>query len=224
MEPCQKRGTAESVATALNDGLIPGRVVGIGLSHTGTSTLNKLLVMLGCCLSTHNTRMPIDEDTPRHDAVVSALQDFQCVSDFPWNTEWRALSRAYPDSFFVLTRALTPLHYAISLQLRRERFAGGPVANLALLDQSMTVAMREYERHLAEVRAAYSRHSGYFELCFGCGDDMHTLARSLGVNMSRLPVAMPWEPVHEHAHPVSENARREDLLRMYAGRKHASRR
>ena len=81
------------------------RVCGIGLPHTGTSTLHTLLLRLGCCYARHNIDRrvdcvagidglhntvpapPLPANATRHapctPRIVHHAQSYQCLSEYP---------------------------------------------------------------------------------------------------------------------------------------------
>ena len=77
--------------------------------------------------------------------------------------------------------------------------------------------IERYEARLEKVRAANYLNPRYFEICFGCGDDGFTLARSLGLDLrkvAQLPAG--WQSVHRNAHPAEEGAERVQTVREHA--------
>lgn len=226
--------------------LIRGRVILAGLPHTGTTTIANMLRLFGCLtiqgmgtggdhvgpgLSTHflesgwgvtDAKLALDKaPSARHlrnkkgglaRLMVEEASNWQCLMDAPWDHAWRSLTLAPfgdTEAHVVLTRVLTPTHYAMTVNAFHTRH------HLAGFDWNATV--KAYESRLANVRAAHYRNPRYFEICFACGDDGFTLARSLGLDLKKV-AALPdiSQGVHMNRHPPAEDAERVRLVRKHA--------
>ena len=183
------------------------RVFGIGLPHTGTSTLHALLVLMGCCFATHNwpsgfgSRSSLDFErrcASPINASISAecnaeVRDtfltWQCASDNPWVKRWRLLAAAAPPGTrFILTRVPSALHYGISRTLAatwsvrqaRERIVDGWAPG-NIIDTRIVRHARTYAEHVAAVRRTLGLSPWYAEVCWACGDNATTLMRKVRV-------------------------------------------
>jgi hypothetical protein len=207
------------------------------MPHTGTSTLHALLLILGCCLATHNHPTGFNSrDAQALDrtcgstggdgsanasispACASALlnesRNWQCLSDNPWAQHWRLLVAASPArTRFVLTRFTDPLQFGISRLMGGlpERRVQSAVANWApggRLDSLIRARAAAYHAHVRSVRAALGHSRWYTEVCWGCGDNASTLVEKLRL-ASRIPSASGRGDADD-AHPM-HLSRREDL-------------
>ena len=184
------RGTPELVREALHS--FP-RVLGIGLPHTGTTTLHDLLLTLGCCFASHNHPMGFGSVESQRlqrlcttngssatctAALLQEIESWQCVSDNPWAQHWRLLAEnAPPRTRFVLTRFADPLQYGISRALAgmsERRVREGALlawAPSSKLDGLIRGHARAYRQHVVAVRAALGSSQWFAEVCWVCGDN-----------------------------------------------------
>lgn len=193
------------------------RVLGVGLPHTGTTTLHSLLLLLGCCFATHNVpagfnsraaqtlygRQCANTSSPEcASALEREFESWQCLSDNPWAMQWQSLSSHAPaGTRIVLTRFVDPLAYGISRLLgaaseRRAREWALSWAPGSRADAILRSHARTYYEHVAAVRSASRRsawRNEYTELCWGCGDNASTLVAKL-----RLP-ATAWAAASDGA-------------------------
>jgi hypothetical protein len=240
-KPSQHRAKSyKDVMQAVSTGLLPARVIGVGLPHTGTTYLHEMLSnQLGCLYSSHNLRstnqsamlwtwaISGDECEEKasecEEAVVDEARHFQCVTDDPWSSHWRALAADDPSSIVVLTRSLSALHYAITVKewLNRTRW-GQDVRRTSMLlgpdPTNLTHAMQAYEAHNQAVRDAFANYPNFVEFCAQCGEDVRTLARRLNVRglatmLRQLPSGVA---VRLNAHPSWEAQERRRLITEYA--------
>ena len=88
--------------------------------------------------------------------MVEEASNWQCLMDAPWDHAWRSLTLAPfgdTEAHVVLTRVLTPTHYAMTVNAFHTRH------HLAGFDWNATV--KAYESRLANVRAAHYRNPRY---------------------------------------------------------------
>lgn len=243
--PWRRAASEEEVAAAVASGKLPRRVIGIGLPHTGTTTLDEVLRQLGCTYSTHNLHSSNmselrwtwsvtggNECAERADECEKALLEeakhFQCVSDDPWASHWRALAAADPEAMVVLTRSESALHYAITARqwAGRSSWHREQLTELLLGSEpsNLTHAMNAYDAHVKEVREAFKDSPRFIEFCAQCGEDAHTLARRLQVrNLTETLEQLTAESTkkgerHANGHPAEEAAERRRLIAEYADR------
>jgi hypothetical protein len=243
---CKKQRAARAasgggqVASAMmqEKALIHSKVFGIGLPHSGTTTLSKHLLTLGCCYNNHNleqskadlfwtwdwTQKRGGKSCLSHlaeckQALRRELKHFQCVSDNPWASEgiWQKITTETDESSYViLTRAMSPAHYAMTVRFWAER--NRKVYTIDKDYNSTEALVARYKAHLANVRHLHSRNPRYIEICFACGDDIWTLARSMQLNMSKVSHILGsgyGASRAANSHPESENKKRLEFLRAH---------
>lgn len=212
--------------------LLRTRVFGVGLPHSGTTTLAHMLRQLGCCHTNHNLEAsPPDvrwvwdwtgggQCEERPTACTAALRreagHFQCLTDNPWAKHWRELTtQPVIDSraFVVLTRSVSPAHYATSVEFWARRNQKVYGVDPSYNDSEAVIA--RYNDHLQQVRSVHRSNPRYFEICFGCGDDLWSIARHMRLNMSAVEhaVAGSKTAMHANSHPEDENPSRLSFLR-----------
>ncbi len=243
MTPERRANSLKEVQQAVSEGLLPARVIGVGLPHTGTTTLDEMLTtQLGCQFSTHNLHSSdlqalkwtwsvtggskCEESASEcEQALVEEARHFQCLSDDPWSSHWRALIADDPSAIVVLTRSQTALHYAITVKqwLNRTRWHHNLLTKLLFGDPAnLTHAMQAYDAHNQAVREALADNPNFVELCVQCGEDVRTLARRLHVrNMTttlrRLSTNATLSKDHENGHPMWESEERRRLFAEFSG-------
>lgn len=218
----QRGDSAVQTETAIAKSPIGRRVLVIGMPHTGTTSMHSMLLLLGCCYNTHNLNAaspniswtwkwppanrrsdggykcktdPRDHGVGPPDvqcgaALIKELQHFQCVQDSPWAVHWRSITAAYPQAYVVLTRAQSALRHVLS-----GAHFGGKDPN-TFPEREVVSAVRSLQEHLVAVRAEFRTSARYFEICLQCGDDAYTLARSLGLDPTRLQLPTVVRNVH----------------------------
>lgn len=210
------RGTHALVREAVRT-VFP-RVVGVGLPHTGTTTLHSLLVLLGCCFATHNWPTGFQAKDSQalfrlcgnanvslacKTALLAEASKWQCLTDNPWASHWHTLQQSAPTrTRFVLTRFADPLHYGVSRLLggmserRAREWALATWSPGNRVDTMLRTHARQYHDHVKTVRAALSHSPMYSEVCWACGDNATSLIRKL-----RLPAqeTVPETPEHKSA-------------------------
>ena len=193
---------------------------------------------LGCCLLAKTPRSRLfypanvsadcayNPKLPNPQCEAQVLREaprYQCVVDLPWVTHWRALTAADPAAYVVLTRSRSAVDYALSVRhfddYRYDHMLG---SGLNLNQQSwmegrenVSAIIARYETHLTEVRAAMRGRRRYFEVCFMCGDDLLTVARSLQLDTERMRLDEGSSAVRFNAHKSDPTAD-VDFVRKYA--------
>ena len=81
--------------------------------------------------------------------------------------------------------------------------------------ENVSAIIARYETHLTEVRAAMRGRRRYFEVCFMCGDDLLTVARSLQLDTERMRLDEGSSAVRFNAHKSDPTAD-VDFVRKYA--------
>lgn len=80
-----------------------GRIFGIGLNKTGTTTLGRALTMLGIPTIDYPTDARTLEQLEEGDYDLDILKTYQAVTDTPVGFFYPQLDRLYPGSRFILT-------------------------------------------------------------------------------------------------------------------------
>lgn len=81
------------------------KIFGIGLSKTGTMSLQKALIILGI-KSIHNAKKVtkyLEKNRKHGDKLLSSLDRYDGFTDHPIPDYMRELDHSYPDSLFILT-------------------------------------------------------------------------------------------------------------------------
>jgi len=218
------------------------RAFGIGLPHTGTSTLHQVLLRLGCCFATHNhpafqSRSPTVTCMDRSESialrttgnrtshhhqshahhgssppvelqslslavtgtgsgscsrnVIRLARSWQCLTDDPWASHWRALATAFPEAKLILTTVASPLHYGVSALGRGAGKVAFPTGyHQARMDDNEAVRAfvlaqaRFYADHVRAVRARMRTDGRIVEVSWSAGDDMRSLASKLNISLA----------------------------------------
>lgn len=132
-----------------------GKVFGIGLSKTGTTSLYAALHMLGYRSITwgHLARMGI-EDWMNGDFTTDHLAEVDAASDLPIGAFFRELDARYPGSKFILTdRPVEPWLASAAKQFRQSR------ANRNQFDRETMIATYGFARFNEDrFRRIHSEH------------------------------------------------------------------
>lgn len=173
-----------------------GKIFGIGLSKTGTHTLNQCLELLGF-RSVHYPS-PMLMNAGRYE---EALADYDAATDISVSAYFRELDLAYPGSKFILTLRDIE-HWLKSIEdhmSRREHELGNPNCPKAVL-REIIYGARAFDRptyanaywtHVESVRAYFADRAGdllEFDVCGGEG--WERLCPFLGVPIP--DVQIPW--------------------------------
>jgi hypothetical protein len=176
--------------------MFTGHIFGIGLSKTGTHTLNQCLETLGY-KSIHYpdpalmTQRKFDE----------ALKGYTAATDISVAAYFDVLDRTYPDSKFILTtRDLEPwLDSVEDHRRRREHEFNNQDCPKAVVRKKVygtrgfdrKTFTRAYDTHLARVRAYFSQRPADLLEINLCGvDDWKPLCSFLDAPVPAAPI--PW--------------------------------
>jgi hypothetical protein len=168
-------------------------VFGLGLSKTGTHSLNKALTILG--IPSIHYPDPADMLAGRFD---KALEGYKAATDITVAAFYRELDAAYPGSRFVLTLRDMP-EWLESVGDHRKRRDGRPeepgdpkaevrrrLYGAATFEERTYAAA--YERHAAEVRAYFAERPGtLLEMNICAGDGWEALCPFLGLKVPPEP-------------------------------------
>lgn len=173
-----------------------GMVFGIGLSKTGTHTLNACLEILGL----RSVHYP-DPALMLDGQFGAAMQGYSAATDISVSAFFRELDAAYPQSRFILTtRAMQPWLASIEDHLRRrEHELADPTCPKARLREKL-YGSRAFDRatylvaaarHVQAVRTHFARRpNDLLELDLCAGEGWEKLCPFLGCAVPAAEV--PW--------------------------------
>ncbi|WP_376691947.1 sulfotransferase family protein [Wenzhouxiangella sp. EGI_FJ10409] len=185
----------------MNDISTP-KVVGVGFSKTGTSTLAECLRTLGyrhCSFNRELTRAVANGETM---SALEKLRGFDSAADWPWPFLYREIDQTYPDTLFVLTVRRDAMTWVQSLKRQAEKRPGSPYREVVYgrrhphgHEEEM---IARYEAHNSAVRAYFSSEPGrLLEVCWETGSGWGELCEFLDKPNPNLPLphANPSPPV-----------------------------
>ena len=170
-----------------------GKVFGIGLSRTGTTSLNSALRLLGY----KTLHYPGDEGTLN--TLLAGRADFPCLQSYDGITDitaynYRELDRLYPNSKFILT-VRDEASWLDSCQQHWER-AGTDLSTIkqvlrmsvyGCLDFQPERFAEVYRKHVADAQAYFAdRPQQLLVLNITAGQGFEQLAPFLGVSMNKI--------------------------------------
>ena len=169
-----------------------GKVVGIGLNKTGTSTLGVCLQhwnMKHTSYSLEAFRAWRERDYTR---ALRQASHFDSFEDWPWPLLYKEFDRAFPDTKFILTRRKDAETWFESLRKHAE--LTGPtefrkvIYGYAMPHKHKDEHIRFYEQHLEEIRRYFKTRPGdLLEVCWEEGDGWDKLAGFLGLARPEVP-------------------------------------
>lgn len=182
-------GSAQSVMPAAQDAIgaaqtSPRKVVVVGLSKTGTTTLGSMLRVLGYRVCGPRKALMRDVQSGNLAAVDPLLDAYTAFQDWPWPLTYRHVwSRHGKDAKFILTTRISTEKWLRSV---REHGYGSDILKPMHGYGYYRPFGREeefcgiYERHNEEVRAFFRDHPEHFiEFCLERGDGWDKLCRFL---------------------------------------------
>ena len=174
-----------------------GKVFGIGLNKTGTSTLGACLTTLGYRHRSYSLRQVQRLRTQQWDALLADYAAADSFDDWPTPRLYRQLDEAFPGSLFILTRRRSTEDWLASISdhalrtrwregmLVRHTFYGCPYPQI-----NPALYRRAYEDHQAAVHEHFrGRPQQLLELCWDDERDWTRLCGFLGVPVP--DVALP---------------------------------
>lgn len=187
------------------------KVLGLGLSKTGTTSLGKALRHLG--YSNHSFTTALHERWFAGDlaAIFAVTDSYDCVEDWPFLALYRELMDRYGASArYVLTLRSTPEVWIESVIAHAERISPEHAVHRRMAfgydnpRHFRAEYLAYYERHNAGVRAAIDErglHHCFTELCWERGDGWIELCRLTG----KAPPARPFPHSKRRPHAASES-------------------
>ena len=79
------------------------KVIGVGLSKTGTSTLGKCLAILGYNHCSFEKDLVIEMYDGEYSNIWKTAKRYDSFDDFPWALLYKEFDKKYPNSRFILT-------------------------------------------------------------------------------------------------------------------------
>jgi hypothetical protein len=177
---------------------VPGPVVFcIGLNRTGTTTFGDACRILGF------TRLGWVKTPARFDShfllkawergdmehLASVASEYQVLEDLPWPLVYPAMSEAFPDAKFALTRR-TSVDVWLESQAKHTRGSYGmhrKIYGSSNAAEDPDLYRATYERHLREVREFFTGSDRFVELCWEDGDGWKELCAFLDVPVPDQP-------------------------------------
>jgi Sulfotransferase domain len=165
-----------------------GKVFGIGLSKTGTSSLRVALEMLGYRMAPPNKRLLSRLKDGRLGSVLDYTRAFDGFEDFPYPLIFRELYQRYGDTArYILTTRSSPQRWYESIcdHCRTSRLFSGQFSTYGYYRPFGREAeyVRIYESHNAAVRQFFADQSAsdlLLEICWENGDGWEALCGFLG--------------------------------------------
>jgi hypothetical protein len=182
--------TIPAVGTATK----PIKVVGIGLSKTGTSSLSDMLTTLGYRVCGPRKAILARVRRGEMSAVDPVLESYDAFEDWPWPLTYRHVMERYgPKAKFILTVRGSSDKWLASVMAHGLRT--DPARSMRLAYGYYRPFGREqefratYERHNDEVRRFFADYPGQLiEFCLDKGDGWEKLCSFLGEPIPSQPV------------------------------------
>lgn len=194
------------------------KIVGIGLSKTGTTTLREALQIIGfrhCRATWEYVKFYRDMEFEK---LGQVLHDYDSFDDFPWPNMYKWIDHEFPHSKFILTLRTSPDQWLQSMQRHAKR-SGGEKAreiNYGFSDPEMFPnAYRniyvEHERKVIEyfedrpeklLVVCWENGEGWRELCNFLGVQQPDV-RFPAVNTSPAPTRIMLRQLHHQTRRAS---------------------
>lgn len=170
-----------------------GKIVGVGLNKTGTSTFGTCMRRWGlwhksCCGRAF--RLWTGGQQSR---LLKIIERFDSFEDWPWALCYGLIDENYPGSKFVLTKRANADVWFDSLQRHAEQ-TGPTIFREVIYGHSMPTEENKshhveiYERHMKEVREYFKdRSDDLLEVCWEDGDGWKKLGEFLGLLVPDIP-------------------------------------
>ena len=164
-----------------------GKVFGVGLSKTGTTTLGECFEILGLQPHAgHKRRLKaIMRRGGDREAILTEAERYRSFEDSPWYHLYRELDQRFPSSKFILTTRVdsgTHARSAWNMLVRKGQRRGEISPEVRKRNQ------QHYEAHNAAVRDYFrDRPDDFLEVCWERGDGWGRLCNFLGVPVPDVP-------------------------------------
>lgn len=161
------------------------KVVGIGLSKTGTTTLGVCLRHWGLnhiSYDRHNAKLWHNGEI---ESLMQCVEEHDSFEDWPWPLIYQEIDREFPNSKFVLTRRASPDVWFTSYCGHADR-GGEPDVRESIYGHRWphdhkAEHVRFYENHLRSVREYFAdRGDDLLEVCWEEGHGWRELSKFLG--------------------------------------------
>ena len=161
------------------------KVIGVGISKTGTSTLAICLDFLG-----FGPHQGFDKEFSNQVAnnvtsgAMAAVESAGYLEDSPWFLLYKEIDKAYPNSKFILTlrkdsktHALSNWHHTLRHDQRVE----------SEKNERLIITQHKYEKHNREVREYFNnRPNDLLEVCWENNDGWEEICSFLGVEQPTI--------------------------------------
>lgn len=84
-----------------------GKIFGIGLNRTGTTTLGVVLQKLGYRVAPYNISIIKAYLRMDYDRIIKWVESFDAFQDWPWPFLYKTLDKEFPNSKFILTKRIS---------------------------------------------------------------------------------------------------------------------
>lgn len=163
------------------------KVIGIGMSKTGTSTLGICLEFLG--FGPHKGfDSNLTEQVKRGDIAnaIEVAKPAGFLEDSPWFFLYEELDRVYPDSKFILTLRKSSDAHAHSNWQHTLRYGQ---RELSEKEERIAITRKRYESHNSAVRSYFAdRPEDLLEICWEKNEGWEKLCPFLGVDIPLVPI------------------------------------
>ncbi len=183
-----------------------GKVFGIGLNKTGTTTLGVCLRTLGFRHAPYAGRFVPDVKAGRFQDLFAYAEGYDSFEDWPWPLAYRELEARFPGSRFILTTRKDADTWFDSLRGHSERTGPTPERELvyghAMPHGHRADHRRIYEEHNRAALAHFDgRPESFLHVCWETGSGWPQLCAFLGVDVPKEPFP------HAHRAPSRETPR-----------------
>jgi len=186
------------------------KVVGVGLSKTGTSTLDLCLEFLG--FGPHQGFDELLREQVRNGDISAAMEKVKLagyVEDAPWFELYKQIDEAYPNSKFILTLRKSSDAHAVSNW--HHNFRRG-LRDESEKDANMAKTKNRYEYHNAAVRDYFAnRPNDILEVCWENNDGWEAICPFLGVDIPLIPFPHANAKPKNAASPITKLLKRKKI-------------
>lgn len=190
-----------------------GKVFGIGLNKTGTTTLGLCLQHFGYRHTSSDLELTRLVGRGEVEPVLRYAEGFDSFEDWPWPLIYRQLDERFPGSRFILTvRRNSDVWFR---SLKKHALLTGPTEfrkvayGHAAPDGHEADHIERYESHNDEVRRYFrDRPEDFLEVCWETGSEWEELSRFLGHPVPELPLPHANRSDRKRSRLLAANLRR----------------